>query len=166
MFRLDEDAVDLVPHDRNRRQCGERRLWSKAGPLNAPRGGWVMLYRPGRLVVEGGNPAVGVGAERVLCARVRVSARVRHRRGGRLHDANVQALAVRLPHYLIERAVVLGVKRARGAVGGHAGVARGSVDVTGALRSKGGTLGSRPSACAMVNAAPIAPTPVPAYEQD
>ena len=65
------------------------------------------------------------------------------RRRDGLDDADVQGLAVRLAQDLVERAVVGGVQRARGAVGGHAGVAGGGVDVTWAFRSGWRNIGSR-----------------------
>ena len=49
------------------------------------------------LVVDDGDPAISVGAELVLCLGVGCSGR---------RDANVQFLAVRLTHYLVERALV------------------------------------------------------------
>ena len=144
--RLDEDAVDLVAHDRNRRHVGEREVvepaHGRAAESAAGRLGQVVVL--GRLVVDRGDPAVRVGAERVLRGRVGVSARIRNRRRDGLDDANVQRLAVRLAQNLVERAVVGGVQRARGAVGGHAGVAGGGVDVTWALRPGRSNIGSRP----------------------
>ena len=144
--RRDEDAVGLVAHDRNRRHVGDREVVkpthgraaeSAAGHLDE-----VVVLRG--LVVDGGDPAVRVGAERVLRGRVGVSARIRDRRGDGLNDADVHGLAVRLAQDLVERAVVGGVQRARGAVGGHAGVAGGGVDVTWALRPGRRNIGSRP----------------------
>ncbi len=134
--RRDEDAVGLVAHDRDRRHVGEREVveptHGRAAESAAGRLDEVVVL--GGLVVDGGDPAVRVGAERVLRGRVGVPARIRDRRRDGLDDADVQGLAVRLAQDLVERAVVGGVQRARGAVGGHAGSAGGSVDVTGALR--------------------------------
>ena len=84
--RLDEDAVDLVAHDRNRRHVGERDVvkpaHGRAAESAAGRLGEVVVL--GGLVVDGGDPAVGVGAEGVLRGRVGVSARIRTaRRAGR-----------------------------------------------------------------------------------
>ena len=156
--RLDEDAVDLVAHDRNRRHVGDREVvkstHGRAAESAAGRLGEVVVL--GGLVVDGGDPAVGVGAERVLRGRVGVSARIRNRRRDGLDDADVQGLAVRLAQDLVERAVVGGVQRARGAVGGHAGVAGGGVDVTWALRPGRRNIGVAAAACsAIVNVAPI-----------
>ena len=83
------------------------------------------------LVIEDGDPAVSVGAERVLRGSVGISTRIEARRS---NDANVQGLAVRLAQDLVERTVVGGVQRARGAVGGYAGVACSGIDVTWAFR--------------------------------
>ena len=155
--RRDEDAVDLVAHDRNRRHVGDREVvepaHGRAAESAAGRLDEVVVL--GGLVVDGGDPAVRVGAERVLRGRVGVSARIRDRRRDGLDDADVQRLAVRLAQDLVERAVVGGVQRARGAVGGHAGVAGGGVDVTRALRPGGGALRPAPACCAIVNVAPI-----------
>ncbi len=147
--RLDEDAVGLVAHDRNRRHVGDREVvkpaHGRAAESAAGRLGEVVV--PGGLVVDGGDPAVRVGAEGVLRGRVGVSARIRERRRDGLDDADVQGLAVRLAQDLVERAVVGGVQRARGAVGGHAGVAGGGVDVTGAFRPGWRNVSSRPGLC-------------------
>src|ERR1035437_2890200 len=130
---LDEDAVNLVARDRNRRHVGD---WEVVEPTHggaaesaAGRLGEVVVLAG--LVVDGGDPAVRVGAERVLRGRVGVSARIG---ADGLDDADVQGFAVRLAQDLVERAVVGGVQRARGAVGGHAGIAAGGVDVTWAFR--------------------------------
>ena len=144
--RLDEDAVGLVAHDRNRRHVGDRKIvepaHGRAAESAAGRLGEVVVL--GGLVVDGGDPAVRIGAERVLRGRVGVSARIRNRRRDGLDDADVQGLAVRLAQHLVERAVVGGVQRARGAVGGHAGVAGGGVDVAWAFRPGRSNVGSRP----------------------
>ena len=90
----------------------------------------------------------GIGAKSILRGCIGVSAGIR---SGGLNDADVQGLAVRLAQDLVERAVVRGVQRARGAVGGHAGVAGGSVDVTRTLRPDGGTWDPAPACAAIVN---------------
>ncbi len=134
--RRDEDAVGLVAQNRDRRHVGDwevvesahrRAAESAAGRLDEV----VVL---GGLVEDGGDPAVRVGAKRVLGGRVGVSARVRGRRRRWLDQADGQGLAVRLAQDLVERAVVRGVQRARGAMGGHARRAGVGIDVTGALR--------------------------------
>ena len=134
--RRDEDAVGLVAHDRNRRHVGDRKVveptHGRAAESAAGRLGEIVVL--GGLVVDGADPAICVGAERVLRGGVGVSARIRNRRRDRLDDANVQGLAVRLAQDLVERTVVGGVQRARGAVGGHAGIAGSGIDVTGAFR--------------------------------
>src|SRR6185369_12118728 len=84
----------------------------------------------GGLVVDRRDPAVGVGAERVLRWRIRVSTRIRNRRRAGLDDTNVQGLAIRLTQDLVERTVIGSVQRTRGTVGGHAGVAGSAIDVT------------------------------------
>src|SRR5262245_19077653 len=135
--RRDEDAIDLVAHDRNRRHVGDRGV-VKPTHGRAAQSDAALLYEVvvlGGLVVDFGDPAGRVGAERVLRGRVGVSARIRHRRRDGLDDADVQGLAVRLAEDLVERSVVGGVQRARGAVGGYAGGAGGGVDVTWALRA-------------------------------
>ncbi len=141
--RLDEHAVDLVAHDRDRRHVGDGDVVEPAHGRPAERAarrlGQVVVL--GRLVVDGGDPAVRVGAERVLCGRVGVAARIR---AGGLDDADVQGPAVRLAEDLVERAVVGSVQRARGAVRGHAGVAGGGVDVTRALGPGRRRVASRP----------------------
>ena len=81
--RLDEDAVSLVAHDRDRRHVGDREIvepaHGRAAESAARRLGEVVVLAG--LVVEGGDPAVRVGAERVLRGRVGVSARIRRRLG-------------------------------------------------------------------------------------
>ena len=57
-----------------------------------------------------------------------------------LDDADVQGLAVRLAQDLVERAIIGSVQRARRAVGGHAGVAGGGIDVTRAFGPGQGAL--------------------------
>src|SRR5262249_5973609 len=80
--RRDEDAVRLLAHDRDRRHVGNREVikpaHARAAESAAGRLDEVVVL--GRLVVDFGNPAVSVGAERVLCGRVGVSARIRRRR--------------------------------------------------------------------------------------
>ena len=65
----------------------------------------------------------------------------------RFDNADVHRLAIRLAQHLVERAVVGGVQRARGAVGGHAGVAGGGVDVTWAFRPWRRNIGARSGLC-------------------
>ena len=109
--RRDENAVDLMAHDRNRRHVGDRKIvkptHGRAAESAARCLGEVVVL--GGLVVDLADPAVGVGAERVLRGRVRVSTRIRNRRRDGLNDADVQSLAVRLAQDLVERAVVGGV---------------------------------------------------------
>ena len=90
-----------------------------AGPLKVSRRRLVEVVALAGLIIDEFDDADRVGAEGVLRGRVGVSAR--HPIGGGLDDADVQGLAVRLAHDLVERAVVGGGQRARGAVGGHAG---------------------------------------------
>ena len=144
--RRDEDAVGLMAHDRHRCHIGDREVVEPTegrAAESAPRGLDEVVV-PGGLVVDGGDPAVRVGAERVLRGRVGVSARIRNRRCDGLDDADVQGLAVRLAQDLVERADVGGVQRSRGAVGGDTGSAGGSVDVAWPRRPGRRSRGSRP----------------------
>ena len=92
--RLDENAVSLVPHDRDRRHAGERNVVEPAhgGATESAAGRLGQVVVLGGFVVDGRNPAVGVGAEGILSGGVSVSACVRRR--NRLDDANVQLAAV------------------------------------------------------------------------
>ena len=141
-----------MAHDGNRRHVGNRDVvkptHGRAAESAAGRLDEVVAMAG--LVVEGGDPAVGVGAEGVLRGRVGVSARIR--RGG-LDDADVQGLAVRLAHNLVQRAVVGGIKRARGTVRGHTRGAGCGIDVTGAFRPGRGNIASRPACAATINMA-------------
>ena len=92
----DKEAIDLVAHNRHRSHVGNRQVVkaphrrtaeATAGSLNEI----VVL---GRLIVDGRDPAVSVGTERVLCGSVGVPARVWYRRCGRLDDGDVQRLTV------------------------------------------------------------------------
>jgi len=96
-----------------------------------------------------------LAAERVLRGRVGVAACILDRRRDGLDDADVQGLAVRLAQDLVERAAVGGVQRARGAVGRHAGIAGGGVDVTWTLWPGRRNIGSAPARVAIINVAPI-----------
>ena len=139
--RCDKDAVNFVAHDRNRRPVGDGDVVKPAhgrAAESAVRRLNEVVAMAG-LVVDPGDPAIRVGAEGVLRRRVGVSARVR--RGG-LDDADVQGLAVRLTHDLVERAIVGRIQRARGTVRGHAGITGSGVDVTGTFRSGQSTTGS------------------------
>ena len=138
--RFDEDTVDFVAHDGHRRHVGHREVVESthrraaetaAGHLNQ-----IVVF--GRLVVDFGNPAVGVGAEPVLGGGVGVAAGIRDRRVGGLNDADVESLPVRLAEDLVERSVIRGVESAGGAVGGSARGAGRSIDVAGALRPRRG----------------------------
>src|SRR5580704_16051928 len=95
---LDEDAVRFVAHDSDGRHVGDRKVvkpaHGRAAESAARRLSEVVVF--GRLVVDGGDPAVGVGAERVLGGGVGVATGIRDRRGDRLDDADVQSLAIRL----------------------------------------------------------------------
>src|SRR5439155_4554898 len=90
----DEDAVSLVAHDRNRRHVSDREVveptHGRAAESAAGRLDEVVVL--GGLVVDGGDPAVGVGAERVLRGGVCVSATI----NAGLDDADIRGLAVRL----------------------------------------------------------------------
>ena len=96
--RFDEHAVDLVPPDRNRRHIGDRKgVEASQGRAAEPATGSLReIVVLGRLIVDDANPAIGAGAETILCGCVGVSARVRNRRGSRLDNTNVQSFAVRL----------------------------------------------------------------------
>jgi hypothetical protein len=89
---------------------------------------------PGRLIVDDADPAIGAGAEPILCGCVGVSARIGNWRGSRLDNTNVQSLAVRLAQNLVQGAVIGRIQRARSAMCGGTGVTGRSVDVAGALR--------------------------------
>ena len=123
------------------------------GPGRWSGGRLVEVVALAGLVVDAVDDADRVGAEGVLRGRVGVSARIRDRRRDGLDDADVQGLAVRLALDLVERAVVGGVQRARGAVGGHAGGAGRGVDVTRALRPGRSTLRPAPACWAIINVA-------------
>ena len=132
--RRDEDAINLVAHDRYRRPVGDRDI-VKSTHRHLSAGGTgrrlgQIVAMPG-LVVNLGDPAISIGAESVLCGRVRVSAPIR---GGGLHHTDIQCLAVRPAHDLIERPVVRSIQRSCGAVGCHARRATSGVNVTWTLR--------------------------------
>ena len=164
--RGDEDAIDLVAHEGNRRPVGNREGVEPAhdhGDAGGTAGRLGEVVAVAGLVVKGGDPAISVGAEGVLRGRVGVAAGVR--RGG-LDDADVQGLAVGLAHYLVERAVVGGVQRACGAVGGHAGGAAGGVDVTRALRSERLIIAPTPAWATIFMVATAARAPARALSKD
>src|SRR3984885_5443575 len=106
--RLDEHTVDLVPHDRNRRQIGNRKVVeaSQGWAAEPATGSLSEIVVPGRLIVDDADPAIGAGAESILCGCVGISARIGNWRGSRLHNTNVQSLAVRLAQNLVQRAVI------------------------------------------------------------
>ena len=142
---LDEHAVGLVAHDGHGRHIGERdvveatlgrAVESAAGCL-----GEVIVLAG--LVVDDADPAIGVRAEGVLRCRIGVSAGIRDGRCDGLDDVDVEGLAVGLAQHLIERPAVDRVQRPRGAVGGHAGVTGGGVNVAWALRPGRRNIGSR-----------------------
>ena len=89
-------------------------------------GSLVKVVSVRTLVVDDGNPAIGVFAEFVLSLGVGVSVRI--------YDFDVKSLSVRLTHYLVERSVIRLEKRTGGAVGRGAGSSSGGVHVAGALR--------------------------------
>ena len=117
-FRALRDLDGLRRHVREReivKPAHGRAAEAAAGSLNE-----VVVF--GGLVVDDGDPAVGIGAERVLRHSVGVTAGIRRGQSNGLNDAD-------------ERTVVGGVKRACRAVGGHARVARGGIDIAGTLRT-------------------------------
>ena len=99
-----------------------------AGPLNAPRGAWVRSLCIGGLVVDLGDRQV-VLAQNASCAAASAYPPASGTARPGLDDADVLGHAVRQAHDLVERAVVGGVQRPRGAVRGDARRAGGGVDV-------------------------------------
>ena len=138
--RHDVHAVSLVAADRNWShvrdrlgiECSFRRAWELwAGrPL-------VEVVALAGLVVNKIDDADRIGAKRILRRGVGVSARIRNRRRGRLDDADIHGLAIRLTLHLIKAAVVGSGQRTRGAVRGHTRSARTPIDVTRPLRPAG-----------------------------
>src|ERR1039458_1518003 len=126
---LDENAVDLVAHDCDGGHVGDRNIIEatrcRTTKSTARRLGEVIALAG--LVIDRHDPAIGVGAEGVLRGGIGISARIR---GAGLHNTNVERLAVGLTQHLVKRAIVGRIHRAGAAVGGHAWVAGGSVDVT------------------------------------
>jgi hypothetical protein len=125
---LDENAVRLVSADGDRRHVRDREVVEAAhgrAAESAPgRLGQVIVL--GRLVVERRDQAGRAGAEPVLRGRVGIPAP--------FQDTDVPDRVVREPPDLVERAMIGGVQRAGGAVGGDAGSSAGGVDVTRARR--------------------------------
>ena len=76
--RFDEHTVDLVAHDRNRRHIGNRKgVEASQGWAAEPATGSLReVVVPGRLIVDDADPAIGAGAEAILCGCVGVSARI------------------------------------------------------------------------------------------
>ncbi len=109
--RLDEDTVDLVSHDRNRRHVSDRNVVEPAQRRAAESATRCLreIVVLGRLVVDRRDPAVRVGAEPVLCGGVRVSARIRSGRAKGPDHTNVQGLTVRLSQNLVEGTVIGGI---------------------------------------------------------
>ncbi len=83
--RLDEDAVDLVAHDRDRRHVREGQVVEAAHRRSAESAARRLdqVVVLGRLVVHLADPAVRVRAERVLRRGIGVAARIVARRGTR-----------------------------------------------------------------------------------
>src|SRR6185312_9245334 len=129
----DEDAINLVSHDRDRRPIGDRNVVesSHGWPVESAVRRLNQVVAVARLIVKRRDPAISIGAESILRLRVRVSTRIPP---GGLHHADVQSLAVRLTHDLIQRAVVGCVKSARAAVSRHAGRAPRGVNITRTFR--------------------------------
>ena len=132
--RGDEDAVHLVAHHVHRGPVGHGDVVVAAhgGAAEAAARSLVEVVALAGLVIEDGNPAVGVLAEGVLGRGVGIAARI-VRRG--LDHADVEGLVVRGAHDLVERAVVGGVQGAGGGMGRHAGGAAALIDVARALRA-------------------------------
>ncbi len=105
---FDERTIDLVPHDRNRRHIGNRKVVepSQGRAAESPKGGLREMVVFRRLIVDDADPAIGACAELILRGCVGVSARIRSRRGSRLDNTNVQSLAVRLAQNLVQRTVI------------------------------------------------------------
>src|ERR1700728_923492 len=93
--RFDEHTVDLVPHDRNRRHIGNGKVVeaSQGWAAEPATGSLGEIIVPGRLIVDGADPAIGAVAEPILRGCVGVSARIRNWRGRRFHNTDVQSLA-------------------------------------------------------------------------
>ncbi len=128
-----EDAICLVAHDCDGRHVRDRQVveaaHSWAAESAARRLGKVIVLR--RLIVDHRDPALGLRAKYVLGRRIGIAARID---GRWRHNADVEGLAIGLPHHLVERPVIRCVQRARCAVRSHAGVASRGVDVARAFR--------------------------------
>ena len=132
--RGDEHAVDLVPVQVNRGPVGKGDIVesSHGRSAEASAGSLLQMVLIAGLVIYDGDPAVGVLAELVLGGCVGISAGIL---GRRLYNADVEGLAIRLAHHLIERAVIGGQKGARRTVRGGTRVAGCGIYVAGALRA-------------------------------
>lgn len=130
---LNENPVDLVPHDRHRGHVRDGHIVEpthRRPTESAPRGLHQVVSHTG-LIVERGNPAGSPRTEGILGRGIRVSAWV-VRTG--LDHADIQGLAVGLTHDLVERAVIRGVQRPRGTVSGHAWTAVSRIDIARTFR--------------------------------
>ena len=137
--RHDVNAVSLVAADCDGCHVGDWLGVKRAlrGTLEGSRGRLVEVVVSAGLIIDDVDDADRVDAERILRDCIRISARVATRARGRrdgLDCADVQGLTIRVTLYLVERTIVGGVQRARGAVGGYTGRTRSSVDIAGALR--------------------------------
>jgi hypothetical protein len=85
-----------VAHDRNRRHVGERKVIEAAqggaAESAARRLSQIVVFSG--LIVDGRDPAIGVGSERILRGRVGVSTCIGARQRNGLYDADIQRLAV------------------------------------------------------------------------
>jgi hypothetical protein len=95
---FDEHAVDLVPHDANWRHVGDGKVVeaSQGWAAESATGSLCKVIVLGGLIVDNADPAIGSGAEFILCGCVGVSTRIRNWRAGWLDNPNVQGLAIRL----------------------------------------------------------------------
>ena len=108
-----EYAIYLVAHKGDRGHVRERDVVESSHCRTAESAsrGLVKVIALAGLVIQYGNPAVGVTAEFVLGCRVGISPGIiRSRR----NDAYVERLVVGLPHYLVKRAVVVPVEGSGG----------------------------------------------------
>ena len=126
----DIGAIDLLPADEGRGHVGDGAGVETAlvrALERSRRRRQQVIAHPG-LVVDHRDVAHGAFAEGIL------------RRGigdAVLSGMDVQRRAVAFADHLIQRAVVLGIEQARGAVGRHAGRAAFPVDVAGAFPEPG-----------------------------
>ncbi len=126
------DAVRLVTGDGQRERLGVRpdvrTVGARPLPVAAPRDGHVVVV--GGLVVDLGDRARGVGAERILRRGVGVPA-------GR-QQTDIRVRLVRGPLHLVQRTVVRREQRACGAVRTDTRRPAGGVDVTRERRGRVG----------------------------